>query len=116
MKEKTKTSTPLTALVPAESGEMKVSAPQKVRYVVDIDDDDDTGKERFFALHCCFFDMHELRNFLSVSWSIYKTGHINLATVIVTINTAYDLMRRVEDDFNKEMRIPKDYAKKFPGR
>jgi hypothetical protein len=103
---------PFTALVPAESGEKKAPAPQKVRYVVDTDDDD--GEEWFFALHCFFFDMHELRIFLSVLWSIYKTGQVDLATVAVTTNTAYDLMRRAEDDFNKEMRVPKDYAGKFP--
>jgi hypothetical protein len=103
---------PLTALVPAESGEKKASAPQRVRYVVDTEDDD--GEEWFFALHCFFFDMHELRIFISVLWSLYKAGQIDLATVAVTTNTAYDLMRRAEDDFNKEMRIPKDYAGKFP--
>src|SRR5271154_1163992 len=103
---------PLTALVPTESGEKKASAPQKVRYVVDTEDDD--GEEWFFALHCFFFDMHELRILISVLWSIYKTGQIDLAAVAVTTNTAYDLMRRAEDDFNTEMRIPKDYAGKFP--
>jgi len=49
MKQKTKTST-LTALVPAECGEKKVSTPQIVRYVVDTDnddDDDDDGEEWF---------------------------------------------------------------------
>ena len=102
---------PLTTPVPAESGEKKASAPQKVRYVVDTEDDD--GEEWFFALHCFFFDMHELRIFISVLWSIYKTGQIDLATVAVTTNTAYDLMRRAEADFNKEMRIPKDYAGNF---
>jgi hypothetical protein len=103
---------PLTALVPADSEDKKAPAPQKVRYVVDTDEDD--GEEWFFALHCFFFDMHELRIFLAVLWSIYKAGQIDLATAAVTTNTAYDLMRRAEDDFNKEMRIPKDYAGKFP--
>ena len=102
---------PLTARVSAECREKK--APQKVRYVVDPDDDDD-GEEWFFALHCFFFDMHELRIFLSGLWSIYKAGQIDLATVAVTTNTAYDLMRRAEDDFNTEIRVPKDYAGMFP--
>lgn len=49
MKQNTETST-LTALVPAECGEKKVSAPQKMRYVIDTDDDDDDdddGEEWF---------------------------------------------------------------------
>ena|SRR2546423_5682796 len=58
--------------------------------------------------------MHELRIFISVLWSIYKTGQLDLATVAVTTNTTYDLVRRTVDDFNKEMRIPKEYAGKFP--
>lgn len=58
--------------------------------------------------------MHELHIFLSVLWIICKTSQIDLVTVAVATNTAYDLMRRAEDDFNTEMRIPKDYAGKFP--
>ena len=87
--------------------------PPRVRYVAETAEDDD-GEEWFFALHLLFFDMHELRIFLSHVWSIYKTGHIDIATVAVITNTAYDLMRRAVDDFNAEMRIPKDYAGKFP--
>jgi hypothetical protein len=103
---------PLTALVPAAGfGENKAPAPQRVRYQADMEDD---GEEWFFALHCFFFDMHELRIFLAVLWSVYKAGQVDLATAAVTTNTAYDLMRRAEDDFNKEMRIPKEYAGRFP--
>ena len=100
---------PLTSLVSAGSA----PEPQRVRYVADTGEEDD-GEEWFFALHLLFFDMHELRIFLAVLWSVYKRGQIDLATVAVTTNTAYDLMRRAVDDFNKEMRIPKDYAGKFP--
>ena len=93
------------AIVPATSGG-KGEVQQKVRYVVEAEDD---GEEWFFALHCFFFDMHELRIYLSCLWSLYKTGQIDLSTVAVTTNTALDLMRRAEDDFQKTMRIPKEY-------
>ena len=99
---------PLTSLVSAGSA----PAPQRVRYVADTGEEDD-GEEWFFALHLLFFDMHELRILLSVLWSVYKRGQIDLATVAVTTNTAYDLMRRAVDDFNTEMRIPKDYAGRY---
>ena len=104
---------PLNALVLADSGDKQAPAPEKVRYVVDTEEDDD-GEEWFFALHCFFFDIHELRIFIALQWSMYKNGDIDLATAAVTTNTAYDLMRRAEEDFNKEMRIPKEYAGKFP--
>jgi hypothetical protein len=72
------------------------------------------GKSGFFAPHCFIFDMHELRIFLAVLWSFYEAGQVNPATAAVTTNTAYDLVRRAEDDFNREMRIPKEYAGRFP--
>jgi hypothetical protein len=53
------------------------------------------------------------------AFSLFKVDEtededFHLATAAVTTNTAYDLMRHAEDDFNREMRIPKEYAGRFP--
>ncbi len=100
-----------TTTTPASSSG-KVEVEQKVRYVVEEEDD---GEEWFFALHCFFADMHELRIFLAYLWSLYKIGTIDLSTVAVTTNSALDLMRRAEEDFHKTMRIPKGYERYSDG-
>jgi len=56
--------------------------------------------------------MHELRIFLSVCGASTRSARSTLRPSLAT-NTTYDLIRRAEDDFNTEMRIPKDYAGKF---
>ena len=69
----------------AEVGK-SLEAPM-IRYEVERGDGDD-GEEWFFALHCFFNDMHELRMFLGHMWATYKMGEIDLATVAVTTNAA----------------------------
>lgn len=102
-----------TAHVASESSTSPAFLTPRVRYEVEQPDEDD-GEEWFFALHCFFADMHELRVYLGCLWNDYIRGEVDLASVAVTTNTAYDLVRRAEDDFNRTMRIPKEYAGMFP--
>jgi hypothetical protein len=92
----------------ASSSEAKPETP-KARYEIEHDDND-IEEEFFFALHLFFCDLHYLKVVLEELWESYKEGEADLTVAAVVTNTAFDLVRRAEADFLREMPIPKRYA------
>jgi len=71
---------------------------------------EDDGEEWLFALHCLWRDLHEIQHYLKGLWLIYSEGKVDLATVSVVTNTAIDLIRRAEEDFNNAgLKLPEPW-------
>ncbi|MCJ1287916.1 hypothetical protein MMC26_007268 [Xylographa opegraphella] len=74
--------------------------PHSAKVVYEIDtSEEDSVEERIFATYCLFEDLKQLRQFLTELWTDYHSGKVDLMTASVTTNTAFDLVRRSEEDF-----------------
>ncbi|MCJ1291085.1 hypothetical protein MMC34_002628 [Xylographa carneopallida] len=88
-----------TENAPSETASVLPSSGKAV-YEIDTSEQD-AEEERFFAIYCLFEDLKQLRQSLTELWSDYHSGKIDLVTASVTTNTAFDLVRRSEEDFNR---------------
>lgn len=52
-----------------------------------------------FALYCFLKDLAEIRIFVRRTWKEFKQGHTTLTTAAVTMNTAIDVFRRLNETF-----------------
>ena len=78
---------------------------QKVKYEVE-----DDGSEWLFALHSLWGDIHEIQHYLKRLWLTYSEGKADLSTASVVTNTAIDLIRRAEEDFNNAgLKLPEPW-------
>ena len=78
----------------ASNGKRK--AGREVKYQPDEDEEDD---EKFFAMHCLFTDLHDLRTFIGKTWEDYSCGRLDLMTSPILANTAFDLARRADENY-----------------
>ena len=99
----------LSADAPITKGSESSPEPLKARYEIEHDDDY-AVEEWFFALQLFFYDLKCLKLVLEGLWERYRDGEIDLTVPAVATNTAFDLVRRAESDFLREMPIPKGYA------
>jgi hypothetical protein len=81
----------------------------KPRYEIEHDDND-VEEEFFFALQLFFCDLHRLKFVLEELWERYRDGEIDLTVAAVATNTAFDLVRKAESDFLREMPIPAKFS------
>jgi hypothetical protein len=65
-----------------------------------------TAQERYLAAHCLFHDIDKIREFVVKIWSV---GAFDLMNCAVATNTAIDLVRQAQRDFEKEFGIAFDY-------
>ena len=78
----------------ASNGKRK--AGRQVKYQSDEHEEDD---EKFFAMHCLFTDLHDLRTFMGKTWEDYSCGRLNLMRASILANTAFDLARRADENY-----------------
>lgn len=52
-----------------------------------------------FAVYCFMKDLTNIRIFIRRTWREYKHKHITLNTAAVTVNTAIDVIRRLNEEF-----------------
>jgi hypothetical protein len=72
---------------------------------------EDDGEGWLFALHCLWADIDDVILFVRASRVQYSNGEIDLTAVSVATNTAIDLIRCAEDDFNNaNLKKPKVYT------
>ena len=71
-----------------------------------------TAQERYLAAHCLFRDIAKIREFAGKIWSV---GAFDLMNCAVATNTAIDLARQAQHDFEKEFGMALDY-KEVAGR
>lgn len=71
-----------------------------------------TAQERYLAAYCLFRDIAKIREFVGKIWSV---GAFDLMNCAVATNTAINLVRQAQRDFEKEFGIALDY-KEVAGR
>ena len=70
-----------------------------------------TDEEVYFALFCFFNDLADLREYLSMIWTEYREGNIDLVSASITTNTAFELVQRSEKDLISTFPKLSDYEK-----
>ena len=63
-----------------------------------------SAEETFFATYCFFDDLNKLRRLLRELWLKYDQGELNVITVSVITNTAFEFIQREEQDFLKSFK------------
>jgi hypothetical protein len=68
----------------------------------------------FFTIHSFVTNVHEIRDIVQETWFEYKDGKTNSVKASLIVNTAIDLVRHVEAEFDIALERPNKYpAKKF---
>lgn len=58
-------------------------------------------QEMFFAAYCLFADLNQIRTYIQGLWTSYKVGKLDLFSASVITNTAIELGRRSQADFDR---------------
>lgn len=78
-------------------------------------DESEIESEFFFAIQSFITNIHELRDIVQEVWFSYKDGKVDLVNASVIANTAIDLVRHAESEFDLTLVRPKKYPQKnFP--
>lgn len=80
---------------PASADQKLIGDPQ-VQYGVN---QPQNLEEVYFAVHCFFNDLDNIRRYLQGVWDGYKQGVFDLVAASITTNTAIDFAKRLEEDF-----------------
>ncbi|KAL8824663.1 MAG: hypothetical protein Q9191_004901 [Dirinaria sp. TL-2023a] len=67
-----------------------------------------TLEEEYLASRCLLQDVRDIRRFLCGLWTAYQEG-IDLAAVAITVNTAIDFVRTLEEDLTSRFPAKTDY-------
>ncbi|KAF8855489.1 hypothetical protein BDZ45DRAFT_502211 [Acephala macrosclerotiorum] len=57
----------------------------------------DNAYDKGFDVFCFFEDLHRIQDFLADTWGSYKEGVIDLMTATLVTNSAFDIVRREEE-------------------
>ncbi len=78
-------------------------------------DESEIESEFFFAIQSFMTNIHELRDIVQETWFLYKDGKVDLVNASIIANTAIDLVRHAESEFDLTLERPKKYPQKlFP--
>lgn len=72
------------------------SKPPTSVEVYELESNDSFGKA--FNIYCLLEELHRIQNFLDKTWKSFKLGDIDLFTATIVINSAFDILRRQEED------------------
>lgn len=67
-----------------------------------------TREEEYLAAHCLLVDVQNIRHFLCALWKNYQDG-MDLCAISVTVNTAIDFVRTLEQDMVRRFPTKTDY-------
>lgn len=67
-----------------------------------------TREEEYLAAHCLLTDVRNIRHFLCALWKNYQDG-MDLCAVSVTVNTAIDFVRTLEQDMVRRFPTKTEY-------
>ena len=90
--------TELVPEVPKNGNSGPKASPNHERKVV-YDADAATDEETFFAMFCIIEDYQKIRIHLQKTWWHYKLGKVDLVAASIITNTAFDLVRRADEEF-----------------
>jgi hypothetical protein len=82
--------------------------PEKVQDLpVEIDDGSryqaerlQNVEEQYLAAHCLLADISSIREHVKSLWIMYRNGQMDLHSVSITSNTAVELVRRIQEDYD----------------
>jgi hypothetical protein len=85
-------------------------------YPVEVQQDEsEIEAEFFFAIQSFLTNVHELRDIVQEKWFEYKDGTASLIKASLIANTAIELLRHAESEFDLLLERPKKYpAHAFP--
>ncbi|KAF3939210.1 hypothetical protein ABW19_dt0206851 [Dactylella cylindrospora] len=73
----------------------------------------DDQEERYLASYFLIMDTIYIRGYLKSLWSCYKQGLIDIMVVSTVTNTAVDLVRRIEEEFDQNFPTHGNYEEKI---
>jgi len=91
---------PSTALqlLPVSGTPVKPSQKAPTPKAVDVYElEQDNAWEKMFDVYCFFEDLHRIQEFLNDTWKKYKHGEIDLLSATIITNSAFDIIRREEE-------------------
>jgi hypothetical protein len=71
---------------------------------------EDEEEDSYFVLMCLLSDLKTMREYIMEIWQEYKEGKLNLVTVSLTTNAAFDVIRTYQDDFPAISTLLSDYS------
>jgi hypothetical protein len=78
-------------------------------------DESETDAEFFFAIQSFIMNLQELRDIVQETWFAYKDEKADIVKASLIANTAIDLVRHAEAEFDLLLKRPKKYPQKeFP--
>jgi hypothetical protein len=86
---------------------LNAPTPEKVQLPIEADDGARYQAERlqkigeqYLAAHCLLADISSIRSHIKSLWTMYRDGQIDLHSVSVTTNTAVELVRGMQEDYD----------------
>jgi hypothetical protein len=70
-----------------------------------------TDEEVYFTLFCFFDDLADVREYLTIIWTRYRGGDIDLVSAAIITNTAFELVQRAEKELISTFPLLDDYEK-----
>ncbi|THY50224.1 hypothetical protein D6C97_07087 [Aureobasidium pullulans] len=58
-------------------------------------------EEQYLAAHCLLADINTIREHIKQLWGMYRDGLMDLQSVSITTNTAVELVRHMQEDYDK---------------
>ncbi|KAI2485754.1 hypothetical protein Ptr902_04694 [Pyrenophora tritici-repentis] len=102
---------------PAARPEDPLDSLPPVNPVEVYQDESELEAEFFFAIQSFLTNLHELRDIVQQTWWDYKNNRVDMAHASIVVNTAIDLVRHAESEFELTLKRPKKYpSKRFPVR
>ncbi|EFQ93236.1 hypothetical protein PTT_09431 [Pyrenophora teres f. teres 0-1] len=102
---------------PATRKEDPLDSLPPVNPVEVYQDESEIEAEFFFAIQSFLSNLHELRDIVQQTWWDYKNDRLDMVHASIIANTAIDLVRHAESEFELTLKRPKNYpSKRFPVR
>ncbi|KEQ58310.1 uncharacterized protein M437DRAFT_59780 [Aureobasidium melanogenum CBS 110374] len=67
------------------------------------------AEEQYLAAHCLLADVNAIRACIKSLWIMYRNGQIDLQSASITTNTAVELVRHIQEDYDKNFPNHADY-------
>ncbi|CAD0096497.1 unnamed protein product [Aureobasidium mustum] len=67
------------------------------------------AEEQYLAAHCLLADIDSIRAYIKSLWTMYRDGQIDLHSASITTNTAVELVRHMQEDYDRNFPDHSDY-------
>lgn len=66
-------------------------------------------EEQYLAAHCLLAEISSIREYIKSLWTLYRDGQMDLHSASITTNTAVELVRRMQEDYDKNFPDHSDF-------